>query len=323
MKEKIKKILLWIVLIILVLWFVGIFIDAFLNMFSGDFQKAIYNWIGLAIFGWLILKIQKKLNIPNLIKGGENKSNLTRILVIIGILALIIVLIVIEKRDVKLEAGKIFKNVFYGTENTTPEGKKVVEMFTKIYEPIKIEYGEFKKVGESVNLSDLLEYSSFRSLERMNRIVEDLNLLIEAWISYENKVVEIKGSAKTIISQYYDEPEAGEVFSEFEKGYNISIQKSQEYTDKGKEYINKIISFYEFLIINYDYYYIDYDETGSLNIFFNYDNDISRFNKYTEEIYVLANEFTVMEADYIKYVNDYFKDYGVTVGDIESYLENQ
>ncbi len=251
-------------------------------------------------------------------------KNLLSILITIGILASIFIITnIFEEKEVKQEVGQVMKDLLYDNETNSPEYKKYVEVFTKIYEPIKIEYGEFKKVGESVNLSDLLEYSSFQSLEEMNRIVEDLNLLIEAWIEYENKVIETKERAENIIRESFDKQEAEVILSSFIEGYNLSKAETNKYTTTGKKYINKILSLYEFLIINYDYYYIDYDETGEQNIFFYYDNDIDRYNKYMEDIYTLAIEFVATETEYYDYINNYFKDYGITVEDFKQYLENQ
>lgn len=64
--EKIKVILLWIILI----WFVMVFIDSFINavMPGISSQNLLTTIFLLAISTVIIVKLQKKLNVPNLFK---------------------------------------------------------------------------------------------------------------------------------------------------------------------------------------------------------------------------------------------------------------
>ena len=71
MKEKIKKILLWIVLV----WFIMVFVDSFINAVmivlygpSNSSQNPLITISLLAISAVIIIKLQKKLNLPNLFK---------------------------------------------------------------------------------------------------------------------------------------------------------------------------------------------------------------------------------------------------------------
>ncbi|PJA84303.1 MAG: hypothetical protein CO145_01430 [Candidatus Nealsonbacteria bacterium CG_4_9_14_3_um_filter_37_13] len=71
MKEKIKKILLWIVLV----WFIMVFVDSFINAVmivlygpSNSSQNPLITISLLAISAVIIIKLQKKLNLPDLFK---------------------------------------------------------------------------------------------------------------------------------------------------------------------------------------------------------------------------------------------------------------
>jgi len=71
MKEKIKKILLWIV----VVWFIMVFVDSFINAVmivlygpSNSSQNPLITISLLAISAVIIIKLQKKLNLPDLFK---------------------------------------------------------------------------------------------------------------------------------------------------------------------------------------------------------------------------------------------------------------
>ena len=71
MKEKNKKILLWIILI----WFAMVFVDSFIEAMmifffgpSGSSQNPLITISVLAISAVIILKLQKKLNVPNLFR---------------------------------------------------------------------------------------------------------------------------------------------------------------------------------------------------------------------------------------------------------------
>jgi len=71
MKQKIKKVFLWIILIISAVYFVGIFVNLVVylllnNIFS--FTNLLASVAGLGFFGWIILKLQDKLNVSNLFR---------------------------------------------------------------------------------------------------------------------------------------------------------------------------------------------------------------------------------------------------------------
>lgn len=77
MKQKIKKVFLWIILIISVVYFVAIFVDLAVHLFFLLFGNAfslinsLASIVGLGFFGWIILKLQKKLNVFNLFKKNN------------------------------------------------------------------------------------------------------------------------------------------------------------------------------------------------------------------------------------------------------------
>jgi len=86
MKEKIKKIWLWIVLLFCVFMFVGSFIQLifypFLSLFWGkiiipsqSITEIIVGGFWLIASGYGILKFQKKLNILNLLKKQNERKN--------------------------------------------------------------------------------------------------------------------------------------------------------------------------------------------------------------------------------------------------------
>ena len=61
MKEKIKRILLSILLGFLILGFIQFLIDIIIIILSFNFQGGIIPLSGLIIFGYFILKLKKKL----------------------------------------------------------------------------------------------------------------------------------------------------------------------------------------------------------------------------------------------------------------------
>jgi len=75
MKEKIKKIWLWIVLLFCVFVFVGSFIQLILfPLFFLSFSEIIVGIFWLVASGYGILKLQKKLNIQNLLKKQDERK---------------------------------------------------------------------------------------------------------------------------------------------------------------------------------------------------------------------------------------------------------
>jgi len=84
MKEKIRKILLWLGLIISASYFVGAFIEiAMWNLeiamwtffsFSKPSNETLINFFFLIISGYFFIKLQKKLNIPCLFRKLEEIS---------------------------------------------------------------------------------------------------------------------------------------------------------------------------------------------------------------------------------------------------------
>ncbi len=77
MKQKIKKVFLWIILIISVVYFVAIFVDLAVHLFFLFFGNAfslinfLVSIVGLGFFGWIILKLQKKLDVFNFFKKNN------------------------------------------------------------------------------------------------------------------------------------------------------------------------------------------------------------------------------------------------------------
>lgn len=73
MKEKIKKNLLWIILIFFTLVFAGsLFQLIMIFLFSGgDLKEGILSLFSLAISYLVITKLKKKLNVPDLFKKTQ------------------------------------------------------------------------------------------------------------------------------------------------------------------------------------------------------------------------------------------------------------
>lgn len=74
MKQKIKKVFLWIILIISTVYFVAIFVDLVVHLFflflgnAFSLVNFLASIVGLGFFGWIILKLQKKFNVFNLFR---------------------------------------------------------------------------------------------------------------------------------------------------------------------------------------------------------------------------------------------------------------
>jgi len=68
---KIKKVVLWFILIFAALGFAGSFIEL-ITFASGNLLSSFF---GLVIFGWIIIKLQKKLNVRSLFKRNEPKKD--------------------------------------------------------------------------------------------------------------------------------------------------------------------------------------------------------------------------------------------------------
>ena len=72
MKNKAKKILLWIALIISAMGFINYFIDAFMYVFRITDTNPLMILFGVAFFGFLTIKIQEKIK-------GKKKEIIKRI----------------------------------------------------------------------------------------------------------------------------------------------------------------------------------------------------------------------------------------------------
>ena len=213
------------------------------------------------------------------------------------------------------------QDVIYDTDTSLPENKKYVDVTKKIYEPIRLEYKSFSKTVDSMYLSDLFELSSFKDIKRMKNIVSDLNIMIIEWEKYDKKLLETKNNAKNIAIENLGESKGNEFYSGFEEGFNRSFVYAKRYNDTGKDYFNNIISLYNFLIANYSDYEIDYDEYGEENIYFYSSYGLNTYNKYIEENNKLYENYILSEKEYNNYMNNNLKEYGMSVEDIEYFLE--
>lgn len=330
MKEKIKRHYGKYCLIFVALGVIFQIIEQGIEPYSLSRPAALFVSILGPVFSFgflyfLVLWITDKIRHRGGVERPESKTtkliiNGIFILLLIGLIASIFAAFY-SKPSYYKEAGKLLKDVFYGTETAGPESEKYIKIISEIYEPIKEGYAELIENSKSIDLSDLFEYSSFQNLERMRAIVSDSNFLMENIDRYINMINEVRGGTKEIASKYL----AGEELEAFTRGVEESssamVSVSQRYVQAIKDYFNKLLAFYEFLIINFDYYEIDYDETGEQNIFFVYENDVERYNKYMEEFTALAAQYTIKEEEYFKYMNDYLKDYGLDYEDFIQYLE--
>jgi len=71
-----KKIILWILLIWFALVFAGSFIEAIMTCLYGpyDLQNLFVIIATLAISGFIVQELQRKLNVPSLFKRNESKD---------------------------------------------------------------------------------------------------------------------------------------------------------------------------------------------------------------------------------------------------------
>ena len=224
-----------------------------------------------------------------------------------------------EDENEKKETENILRDIIYNTETSSPENKKYIDVIKKIYEPVKVEHKRINTVFNSMYLSDLLEYSSFKDIERMKKIVSDLNLLIIELEKYDKKMLEIKDNARNIAMEDLGEVDGEKAYLSFEEGFSKTFVYIEKCDNAEKKYFSNIISLYNFLIANYNDYEIDYDEYGEENIYFYSDYNLNKFNQYTEKNNRLYESYLLSEKEYNNYVNNNLKEYGMSIKDIESY----
>jgi len=70
MKEKIKKIILWVILI----WFALVFAGSFIEVLTGLSDNRLISLCALIISGYIVVKLQEKLNVRNLFRQNEPKN---------------------------------------------------------------------------------------------------------------------------------------------------------------------------------------------------------------------------------------------------------
>lgn len=252
----------------------------------------------------------------NKIKPNKNnKRKTTAIFFIAVVLTLFIILGLTGSKDKEKEIGKEIKNLINKTEVSNPENEKYADVIKKVYEPIEAEYESFNEVFDSADLSDLLEFSSFREIERMKNIVSDLNAIMIAWEKYDKKESEVMNNVEHIVIESLGESEGKRFYSNFEESFNQSLIYGQKYNNAGKDYHNNIILLYNFLIANYNDYKIDYDENGEEGMYFYSEHSLNAFDKYVEDSNRLSENYIQSEKEYVNYMNNKFKKYGISIED--------
>lgn len=251
-------------------------------------------------------------------KVSNGNKTKTRIVFFIVVLMFFGILGSIEDENEKKETGNILQDIVYDTETSSSENKKYVDVTRKIYKPMKSEYKELNTTINAISSSDLLEPSSFKDIEKMKKIVSDLNSLITKLEKYKKKVLETKDNAREIAIESLGEAEGEIFYSDFEEGFNKVFVYMKKNNDAGKEYFNNLISLYNFLINNHSDYEVDYDEYGEENIYFYSDYNLNKSNQYIKENNELYEKLILSENEYNDYVNNNLKEYNLSVDDIEN-----
>lgn len=223
---------------------------------------------------------------------------------------------------IKEQKEKMVQDVIYNSETSLPENKKYVDITKKMFESIKVERKKLEATFNNTNLSDLLEYSSFKNVERMKEVVRELNLLMVAWGKYDKKMLEavdnMQNDIRNMAIKDLGEKEGEKVYLSSKKYFDKNFVVAEKYNNAGRNYFNEIISLYNFLIVNYDDYEIDYDEHGEETIYFYSENSAYKFNQHTEEVNKLYDKYVLLEKEYNDYMNNVLGKYNISLDDIEN-----
>ena len=221
------------------------------------------------------------------------------------------------------DVTSIMQDALYGTNKSGET--KYVSLITEIFNSYNDNFTKnFTKTIE-IDSSEVLEFSSFETLNTLNYNIELLEASIAELDGFREILNETKEKTRERIrnNPNLSENEKIEVLAGFNNSVNSVDREyliNKRYQSLQNTY-EEVLELYNFIYLNYYDYFIDFDENYVENIYFYTDENIDIYNMYMVEIE--KDTFRFLEADqaFIDYTNQQFKNNGIdiTAEDIQSF----
>lgn len=212
------------------------------------------------------------------------------------------------------EVGSMLKQSLDGNFDAKNKGMDVV--MARVFASYKESNQKLFPYSLKLETSDILEYSSFKTKEKLTSSMDIIKGSLEEYSEYNSKFEIMLSNARQVITESeLSDKDKSEMLKGFNESQKTNATAREKMVTTQIAFHEKVLSLYEFLLANFDDYKIQTDTNGEESIAFYSERNITRYNQISTEIQTLAQEATSARTVLSSKLN------GVSDNDIQNYIK--